>query len=389
MGKPMRAAARARKSPGAWPRLASAHRPGGVTVPELVGALDQGTTSTRFIVFDLDGRIVSVAQEEHAQIFPRPGWVEHDPVEVAERMWSVIGGALGKAHVAGTDLAAVGITNQRETTVVWDRETGAPVHNAIVWQDTRTDALCRDLARGGGHRPVPGPDRPPARHLLLGPEGAVAARLEIRPPPPGRGGRARLRDDGLVGGVEPHRGAARHRRHQRLPHVAHEPGDPRLGRRPARADRGPPLDAPRIVPSAGRVGIGVGSLAGVPIAGILGDQQAALFGQTCFDPGEAKNTYGTGCFMLLNTGTRLVHSENGLLTTVGYQIEGRRRSTPSRGPSPSPGRSSSGCATTSASSRRRRRWRSSPPGSRTTATCTSFPPSPACSPPTGGRTPGG
>jgi glycerol kinase len=291
-------------------------------VPELVGALDQGTTSTRFIVFDGEGRIVSVAQEEHAQIFPRPGWVEHDPVEVAERMWSVIGGALGKAHVTGTDLAAVGITNQRETTVVWDRETGRPVHHAIVWQDTRTDALCRELAGDVGIDRFRTETGLPLATYFSGPK--VRWLLDSDPDLRRRAEAGELAFGtmdswvvwNLTGGM--HVTDVTNASRTLLMNLSTLDWDDGL----LEAIGAPRSMLPRIVPSVGRVGTGVGSLAGVPISGILGDQQAALFGQTCFDVGEAKNTYGTGCFMLLNTGSRLVHSENGLLTTVGYQVDG-------------------------------------------------------------------
>jgi glycerol kinase len=291
-------------------------------MPELVGALDQGTTSTRFIVFDAEGHIVSVDQREHRQIFPRPGWVEHDPVEIWSMATSVIEGALAQAGIRPSDLAAVGLTNQRETTVIWDRETGEPVHNAIVWQDTRTADLC--LSLGG----VEGPDRfrsktglplatyfagPKARHLLDDLE--LMLRAE-------RGELAFGTIDSwiawnLTGGIEGGRHVTDVTNASRtlLMDLATATWDADL----ALEIGVPTAILPEIVPSIGVDLECVGPLAGIRLAAILGDQQAALFGQTCFSPGEAKNTYGTGNFMLLNTGETPVDSEAGLLTTVAYR----------------------------------------------------------------------
>ncbi len=288
---------------------------------QLVGALDQGTTSTRFIVFDPSGAIVASDQQEHRQIFPRPGWVEHDPAEIIDRMWSVIDGALASADIEPGDLAAIGITNQRETAVVWERASGEPVANAIVWQDTRTDELVRRL--GGDH----GPDRfraktgLPLATYFAGPK--VRWLLDERPELAERASRGELAFGTIDSWVVWHlTGGRRHitdvtnASRTMLLDLATLDWDEEL----TAAIGVPPSMLPEVVPSSALLGHGTGRLAGVPIGGILGDQQAALFGQTCFDAGDAKNTYGTGNFMLLNTGPDLVHSTNGLLTTVGYRI---------------------------------------------------------------------
>ena len=287
----------------------------------LVGALDQGTTSTRFMVFDRRGSVVAQAQREHRQIFPKPGWVEHDPAEIVHRTKQVISEALDAAGLSGRDLAAVGITNQRETAVVWDRSTGEAVANAIVWQDTRTDQLCASLAGDAG------PDRfrrktglpiatyfagPKVRWLLDSQDG-MQARAES-------GELAFGTVDSwivwhLTGGAE-HLTDATNASRTLLMDLETLDWDAEL------CDQVgvPSAMLPRIGPSVGPIAEATGPLAGVPIAGILGDQQAALFGQACFGAGDAKNTYGTGCFLLMNTGTEIVHSTNGLLTTVGYRI---------------------------------------------------------------------
>ena len=287
----------------------------------LVGALDQGTTSTRFIIFDASGDVVSSAQQEHRQIFPQPGWVEHDPVEIIDRMWAVISEALDAGGVVGRDLAAVGLTNQRETAVVWDRETGEPVANAIVWQDTRTDALVRKLADDAG------PDRfrsrtgLPLATYFAGPK--VRWLLDDRPELDARARKGELAFGTIDSWVIWHlTGGSCHvtdvtnASRTMLMDLSTLEWDDELiesiGVHPSMLGE--------IVPSVGVFGTGTGVLEGVPLGGILGDQQAALFGQTCFDVGAAKNTYGTGNFMLLNTGTELVHSKNGLLSTVGYRV---------------------------------------------------------------------
>ena len=289
-----------------------------------VGALDQGTTSTRFMIFDRSGTVVAAAQQEHEQIYPEPGWVEHDPFEIRQRMDAVMSEALASQGLAPTELVAIGITNQRETTVLWDRNTGESVHNALVWQDTRTAQLVEELAGNEGldrFRGVTGLplatyfSGPKIRWLLDHVEG-----LEVR---------AESGDvlfgtiDSFVlwhltggpnGGV--HATDVTNASRTMLMNLETLEWDDDL-----LAAMGVPRSLlPEIRSSSEVYGESVGSLAGVPIAGILGDQQAALFGQVGFDVGDVKNTYGTGCFMLLNTGTRPVLSENGLLTTVGYKL---------------------------------------------------------------------
>lgn len=290
---------------------------------ELVGALDQGTTSTRFIVFDTSGTVVASAQQEHRQIFPQPGWVEHDPSEIVDRMWAVIERGLDAAGAIASDLAALGLTNQRETAVVWDRGTGQPVANAIVWQDTRTDEVVRALARDGGGDRFRDKTGLPLATYFAGPK--VRWLLDHRPDLAQQAERGELAfgtvDSWLIWHLTD--GAC---------HVTDVTNASRtmlmdLATLDWDDDLIESIGVPRsmlgeIVPSVGVLGEATGSLAGVPIGGVLGDQQAALFGQTCFDVGTAKNTYGTGNFMLLNTGTELVRSNNGLLTTVGYQIAG-------------------------------------------------------------------
>ena len=289
-----------------------------------VGALDQGTTSTRFMIFDHAGAVVAVDQKEHEQIYPKPGWVEHDANEIWTRCQDVIKGALAKAGIKATDLAAVGITNQRETAVVWDRKTGKPVYNAIVWQDTRTADICAALAADGGSdrlRPKTGLplatyfSGPKIKWILDNVEGARA--------------KAEAGDllfgnidtwciwnltGGTSGGV--HVTDVTNASRTLLFNYTTLDWDPEiLGLLGI-----PKAMLPAVKASSEVYGTAVGDLAGIPVAGDLGDQQAALFGQTCFSPGEAKNTYGTGCFMLLNTGTKAVPSKNGLLTTLGYKI---------------------------------------------------------------------
>ena len=272
---------------------------------DLIGALDQGTTSTRFMIFDHDGAVVSVDQREHRQIFPQPGWVEHDPVEIWSKTTSVVEGALSRAGLKASDLVAIGLTNQRETTVIWDRRTGEPVHNAIVWQDTRTADLCNELAGDEGadrFRAKTGLplatyfSGPKARHLLDDLD--LMERAE-------RGELAFGTIDSwiawnLTGGPDGGRHITDVTNASRtlLMDLATTTWDADLS-----LEIGvPSAILPEIVPSIGLELECAGPLSGVRLAAILGDQQAALFGQACFDPGEAKNTYGTGNFMLLNTG---------------------------------------------------------------------------------------
>ncbi|MBZ5575668.1 MAG: glycerol kinase GlpK [Acidobacteriia bacterium] len=298
-------------------------------MPEYIGALDQGTSSTRLIVLDRAGRIVASAQQEHQQIYPRPGWVEHDPDEIWSRTRQVIGAALGQGSLTARDLAAIGITNQRETTVLWDRRTGRAVHNAIVWQDTRVGDAVAEFARAGG------PDRFRAQTGL--PLSTYFSALKIRwllENVPGVRQRAEAGDVlfgtidtflvwHLTGGVEGglHITDPTNASRTQLMNLETLDWDPDL------------LDAfgiprqilPQIRSSSEVYGAAtLEAIRGVPIAGILGDQQAALAGQTCFHAGEAKNTYGTGCFLLMNTGGEIVHSRHGLLTTVAFRLKDQR-----------------------------------------------------------------
>ena len=290
-----------------------------------VGAIDQGTTSSRFIVFDSVGNIVGLAQKEHEQIFPKPGWVEHNPVEIWRNTREVIGGALGQAGIEARDLAAVGITNQRETTVVWDRNTGEPVHNALVWQDTRADEICAQLAADGGRDRLRDATGLPLASYFSGPklrwilqnvdgvrERALAGELLFG-----------TIDSwvcwqltgGTRGGI--HVTDVTNASRTQLMSLSQLAWDDSL----LDIFDIPASMLPRIVPSSGIIGEAVTEhLRGVPIGGIAGDQQAALIGQTCFEPGEAKNTYGTGCFLLMNTGDAPVRSNCGLATTVAYQM---------------------------------------------------------------------
>ena len=291
-----------------------------------IGAIDQGTTSTRFMIFDNAGRVVATAQREFRQILPRPGWVEHDPMEILESVEAVVRDALSSAEMTPRDLAAVGIANQRETAVVWDRTTGRPLANAIVWQDTRTDEICERLAREGGIDRFRDRTGLPLATYFSGPKAAWLLDKADGVAEKAARGRAVVGtvDSWLVWNLTGGVGGGRHvtdvtnaSRTLLMDLDTLDWSDDLLG-----AIGVPRSMMAEIVPSIGRVGTGTGVLEGVPISAILGDQQAALFGQTCFRPGEAKNTYGTGCFLLMNTGNRKVPSTHGLLTTVGYQIGG-------------------------------------------------------------------
>jgi glycerol kinase len=291
---------------------------------DYVGALDQGTTSTRFMIFNHHGQVAGIDQKEHEQIFPRPGWVEHNPNEIWERSQEVIQGGLSKAGLSASDLAAVGITNQRETTVVWDKNTGEPVYNAIVWQDTRTDQICNELAAAGGQDRFRAKVGLPIATYFSGPKVKwILDNVE--------GARARAEAGDLVfgnidtwciwnltGGINggAHVTDVTNASRTMLMDLATlEWDDEILGIMGI-----PKSMLPQIRSSSQVYGDATGALAGIPVAGDLGDQQAALFGQTCFSPGEAKNTYGTGNFLVLNTGTSPVPSNNGLITGVGYKI---------------------------------------------------------------------
>ena len=298
-----------------------------------IGALDLGTTSNRFILFDHQGQIVSVDQMEHEQIFPKPGWVEHDPLEIWDNSRRVIKGAMGKAGITGKDITAIGITNQRETAVVWDRKTGQPFHNAIVWQCTRTDQICSALAKEGGQDRFRKKTGLPIATYFAGPK----VKWILDNVPEARA--AAEKGLALFGTIETWviwqlTGGAAGGAH--VTDVSNASRTLIMDLETLAWDDEilkilgiPRQMMPRIVPSIDKNTWGhtlkEGPLgATVPVCGALGDQQAALVGQTCFGVGEAKNTYGTGCFMLLNTGTEPVQSAHGLLTTVGYQISGEK-----------------------------------------------------------------
>jgi glycerol kinase len=289
-----------------------------------VGAIDQGTTSTRFIVFNAGGAIIASAQKEHAQIMPQPGWVEHDAAEIWTNTREVIVEALAKRDLAPSDLAAVGITNQRETTVLWDRATGQPVHNALVWMDTRTDRLVAEFTAAGGQDRLRGKTGLPLATYFSGLK--LKWLLDTVP-----GARARAAAGellfgtidtwlawNLTGGADGglHITDVTNASRTQLMDLETLDWDPEIL---ALFDI-PRGCLPAIRSSSEVYGTCDGVLEGVPLAGILGDQQAALFGQACLAPGEAKNTYGTGCFMLMNTGEKPFPSQYGLLTTLGYKL---------------------------------------------------------------------
>jgi glycerol kinase len=292
---------------------------------QYAAALDQGTTSTRCMIFDHGGQVVAVEQLEHEQIYPQAGWVEHDANEIWQRTREVMDGALTKSGASASDVAALGITNQRETAVVWDKTTGEPVYNAIVWQDTRTDKICDELAADGGQdrfRPTTGLpiatyfSGPKVRWVLDNVDGARE--------------KAESGDllfgnidtwciwnltGGVNGGVHV-TDVSNASRTLLMNLETLDWEDANL-----QAIGVPRSMLPEIRPSAETYGeVKLGGFEGTPIAGDLGDQQAATFGQVCFSPGEAKNTYGTGNFLLLNTGTEAVQSKTGLITTAGWKI---------------------------------------------------------------------
>ena len=292
---------------------------------DYVGAIDQGTTSTRFMVFDKSGRIVSVAQKEHEQIFPKPGWVEHDALEILRRTEEVIAEALEKRGLRASDLAAIGITNQRETTVVWSRKTGRPVCNAIVWQDTRVADDVAHFASDGGQDRFRGKTGLPLSTYFSG----LKLRWILNHVPVAR--EKAENGEVLFGNIDTFlvwnlTGGANGGTH--VTDVTNASRTQLLNLRTLdwdaellRAFDVPRAILPEVRSSSEVYGAATWpSISGVPIAGILGDQQAALVGQACFRPGEVKNTYGTGCFLLMNTGERSVPSTCGLLTTVAYKF---------------------------------------------------------------------
>jgi glycerol kinase len=293
-----------------------------------VAAIDQGTTSTRFMIFDHAGDVIAVDQKEHEQIYPKPGWVEHDPLEIWACTVDVMNGALEKSGVSPDDLAAIGITNQRETTVLWDKNTGKPVYNALVWQDTRTNSIINDLAKEGGQDRFRLKTGLPLATYFSGPKLKwIFDSVD--------GARAKAESGNLLFGTIDTwliwNLTAEH-----ITDVTNASRTLMMDINTLDWDEEildildiPLAVLPQIKSSSeiygylkDRGGVFAAGDGGrsIPVAGNLGDQHAALFGQTCFDPGEAKNTYGTGCFMLLNTGEKPVQSRAGLLTTLGYKI---------------------------------------------------------------------
>ncbi len=290
-----------------------------------IGAIDQGTTSSRFILFDHAGDIVSVAQKEHEQIYEKPGWVEHDPAEIWRNTQEVVGTALAQENLNRSDVAAIGITNQRETTVLWDPKTGRPLHNALVWQDTRVNELVAAYTADGGQ------DRFRAQTGL--PLASYFSGLKLQwllDHVPNARAMAEAGEAifgtidswvvwNLTGGPDGglHVTDVTNASRTQLMNLETLDWDDEL----LAAFKIPRAVLPRIVPSSEVYGASkLTTLTDVPVAGILGDQQAALVGQACLEAGEAKNTYGTGCFLLMNTGTKPRQSTQGLLTTVGYQF---------------------------------------------------------------------
>jgi glycerol kinase len=291
-------------------------------MPKYVAALDQGTTSTRCILFDHDGRFVSIEQKEHQQIYPQPGWVEHNAIEIRENTRQVLQKAVDQCGAKVQDIAAIGITNQRETTLVWERATGKPVYNAIVWQDTRTDAICNELAREGGQDRLRERTGLPLATYFSGPK--IKWILEHVD-----GARTRAEAGELLfGNIDTW--IIWNMTGEHVTDVTNASRTLLMNLHTLSWDEEilnllgiPPSMLPKICSSSEIYGMDRELLAGVPLAGDLGDQQAALFGQACYTAGEAKNTYGTGCFMLLNTGEKPILSKNGLLTTIAYKIGGQ------------------------------------------------------------------
>jgi len=284
-----------------------------------IASIDQGTTSTRCIIFNHEGQIISVSQREHRQIYPRPGWVEHDPIEIWKNVKLVIEDSLTKSNLTKADILGIGITNQRETTVVWDRVTGLPVYNAIVWQDTRTDIICTELSKNGGQDRFRSATGLPLATYFSGPK--IQWLLDQIP----NGHDRAIKGELLFGNMDTwliwnltgeHVTDVTNASRTMLMNLNTLAWDTNILQ-----EMGiPETLLPKIRSSSEIYGLSKEVLSGTPVCGDLGDQQAALFGQTCFNQGEAKNTYGTGCFMLLNTGSKPVQSKNGLLTTLAYKI---------------------------------------------------------------------
>lgn len=288
-----------------------------------IAAIDQGTTSTRCMIFDHGGNVVAASQKEHRQIYPKPGWVEHDPLEIWQRTQEVIADALQKGKLSFKNILAVGITNQRETTVLWDKETGKPIYNAIVWQDTRTDSTIHEFARDGGQDRLRAKTGLPLATYFSGPKIKwILDNVE--------GAREKAENRNvLFGNIDTW--LLWNLTGQHITDVTNASRTMLMDLHTLDWEEEllsllgiPRAMLPEIRSSSEIYGSvrkdSFPLLENVPVAGDLGDQHAALFGQTCFDPGEAKNTYGTGCFMLLNTGEKPVSSNSGLLTTLGYKI---------------------------------------------------------------------
>ena len=287
-------------------------------------AIDQGTTSTRAMIFDHAGKVVGLKQKEHEQLYPKPGWVEHDPMEIWSATQFVVQGVLHEQNLENEDILAVGITNQRETTLAWNRTTGKPYHHAIVWQDTRTDRMCAQLARDGGQdrfRKITGL---PLATYFSGPKLAWLLERVDGLRADAESGEALFGtiDSWLIWNLTGGKEGGLH-----ITDVTNASRTLLMNLETLEWDEDmlsilniPGSMLPQIRSSSEVYGTAKGILSGIPVSGILGDQQAALFGQTCYEPGEAKNTYGTGCFMLINTGHDPTPSKSGLLTTVGYQI---------------------------------------------------------------------
>jgi glycerol kinase len=290
---------------------------------EYIVAIDQGTTSCRCILFDHRGNIVSVGQKEHRQIYPQPGWVEHDPLEIWRHTQEVTQEALEKGNSSPRDIVAIGVTNQRETTVVWEKSTGKPVYNAVVWQDTRTNAICEEMARDGGQDQLREKTGLPLATYFSGPK--IRWILDNVP-----GARKKAENGELLfGNIDTwiiwnltglHVTDVTNASRTLMMNLESLGWDNDI----LRLLDIPTIMLPRICSSSEVYGTAKGILEGVSVGGDLGDQQAALFGQACFNSGEAKNTYGTGCFMLLNTGEFPVPSRSGLLTTVAYKLGSQR-----------------------------------------------------------------
>ncbi len=291
---------------------------------KLIAALDQGTTSTRCILFNKKGKIIAFAQKEHKQIYPQRGWVEHDPIEILENSKEVLSSAFKQAEVPSNSISAIGIANQRETTILWNKKTGIPYGNAVVWQDIRTDKICAKLSASHYQDIFKTKTGLPIATYFSGPK--IKWLIDNNP---------KIKNDifknevyfgnidtwliwNLTGGT--HGG-------KHLTDVTNASRTMMMDLHTLSWDNElldilkiPQEILPKILPSSSYYGDTINILPGTPICGDLGDQQAALFGQVCFQPGDAKNTYGTGCFMLLNTGTEIITSNHGLLTTVGYKI---------------------------------------------------------------------